>query len=56
MRKQTKVNDFILVLGVNYHDILWPTVYTDESALIAKNTSLIVARVPVAGATNKKIW
>ena len=31
-------------------------VYTDETALIAKNTSLIVARVPVAGATNKKIW
>jgi len=31
-------------------------VYTDESSLIAKNTSLIVARVPVAGATNKKVW
>jgi len=31
-------------------------VYTDESALIPKNTSLIVARVPIAGATNKKIW
>lgn len=30
-------------------------VYTDESSLIPKNTSLIVARVPT-GASVKKIW
>jgi hypothetical protein len=51
-----KVRYFSLEVFLLFHQKFFCIVYTDESALIAKNTSLIVARVPVAGATNKKFW
>ena len=46
----------VVCFGFLYCCFFSSAVYTDESSLIPKNTSLIVARVPVAGATNKKIW
>lgn len=44
-----------VVFGFNWNNVFFLhfPVYTDESALIPKNTSLIVACVPIAGATNK---
>lgn len=42
---------------MNYNiNILCDTVYNDENALIPKNTSLVIARVPMVAQTKGKPW
>jgi len=48
-------NEIDVLLHLQVVSVLWFLVYTEDGALIPKNTSLIVARIPLT-AQQKKAW